>query len=104
MGGATDNESGELIGDLIELKCSHDSKNSILFDCCKYGADNLLSDLINQCKRHNIRLLKKSLCLISKLQSNSLLMVCIRPIIKQAKDVTLNKLLCLHLLLPVISN
>ena len=26
-------------------------------------------------------------------------MVCIRPIIKQAKDVTLNKLLCLHLLL-----
>ena len=34
--GTTHHQSREFIGQLMELKCGNDSKNSLLFDCCKY--------------------------------------------------------------------
>ena len=97
-------ESSEFVSKLLHLKCSIDSKNSILFDCCKYGSINILSFFINQCKTHNIRLLKKLLCLVSKPRSNTLIMTCVIPSIKgeEVDEQQRKQLLCLDLLLKTM--
>ena len=100
---ATNHQSRKFIDTVMQLKSRTSSKNSILFDCCKYGSINILSYLIQECKTHNINLLKKALCLISKPRSNTLLMTCVIANKKEEReDIKLRKFLCLNLLLETM--